>query len=125
MPTVLVVEDSEINRLLFHDVLEEGGYQVIEAASAPEAIEKARQEHPDLILMDIGLPGMDGFEAARVLKADPSTRSIPIIALSGYTSGRDQRRAMMAGFDSYLAKPVEMAVLLSQVANLIAANAQE
>ena len=117
--TVLLVEDNEDNRTIYSTVLRHLGYQVIEAVDGLQAVALARSELPDLILMDISLPGMDGWEATRVLREDPSTRAIPIVALTAHALADDRKRAMEVGFDSYLAKPVEPNAVIAEVRRLI------
>jgi two-component system cell cycle response regulator DivK len=112
---VLLVEDNEDNRIIYSTVLRHLGYQVIEADDGLKAVALARSEHPDLILMDISIPGMDGWEATRVLRADPSTRAIPIIALTAHALADDRKRATDVGFTSYLTKPVEPNTVVAEV----------
>ena len=116
---MLLVEDNEDNRTIYSTVLRHLGYQVIEAVDGLQAVALARSELPDLILMDISLPGMDGWEATRVLREDPSTRAIPIVALTAHALADDRKRAMEVGFDSYLAKPVEPNAVIAEVRRLI------
>lgn len=104
--TVLVVEDNEDNRIIVRTVLQHVGYRVLEAVTGDEAIEVARDRHPDIILMDISLPVRDGWEATEVLKGDPATRDIPIVALTAHALPSDQERARAAGCDAYVPKPV-------------------
>jgi len=105
---ILVVEDNPDNRILIADVLESLGYVVIIATDGNEGIEKARAEHPDLILMDISLPVMDGLAATTTLKADPTVRHIPIIALTAHAMVGDRDRALNAGCDDYISKPIDL-----------------
>jgi CheY-like chemotaxis protein len=112
---LLLVEDNEDNRTIYATVLRHLGYQVIEAQDGVQAVALARSEHPDLILMDISIPGMDGWEATRVLKGDPSTRDIPIVALTAHALSDDRERAAEVGFSSYLAKPVEPRTVVAEV----------
>jgi CheY-like chemotaxis protein len=112
---VLLVEDNEDNRTIYSTVLRHLGYQVIEAADGVEAVALARSEHPDLILMDISIPRMDGWEATRVLRRDASTRDIPIIALTAHALSDDRARATEVGFSSYLAKPIEPNAVVAEV----------
>ncbi|MEP7066313.1 MAG: response regulator, partial [Gemmatimonadota bacterium] len=103
--TVLLVEDNEDNRIVYSTILQHFGYVVMEALNGEEGIAKARAERPDLILMDISIPVIDGWEATQVLKRDPETRGIPIIALTAHALASDREKAMEVGCDSYLAKP--------------------
>ena len=113
--TVLLVEDNEDNRIVYSTILRHFGYTVTEALNGEEGIAKARTEKPDLILMDISIPDVDGWEATIVLKADPLTRAIPIIAVTAHVLPGDERRSMEAGCDGYLAKPVSPGALIAEV----------
>src|SRR5580765_4282575 len=104
---VLLVEDNEDNRIVYSTILKHFGYEVTEALNGEEGIAKARSEKPDLILMDISIPIIDGWEATQVLKHDPGTRDIPIIALTAHALASDREKAMEVGCDGYLAKPCE------------------
>ncbi|MHB0867426.1 MAG: response regulator [Thermoleophilia bacterium] len=103
---ILVVEDNPMNLLLVKDLLEVAGFMVIPARSGQEALRVARQEHPDLILMDIQLPLMDGLEATRLLQQDEDTRDIKIVALTAHAMRGDEERARLAGCCGYIAKPI-------------------
>jgi CheY-like chemotaxis protein len=118
--TVLVVDDHALNRKLVRDVLGHAGYRVLEAGDAAGGIELAREHVPDLILMDIQLPGIDGVEALRRLRADDVTAAIPVVALTALAMKEDRERCLAAGFDGYLEKPVSVRALPGQVAALIA-----
>jgi two-component system cell cycle response regulator DivK len=102
---ILVVEDDADNRRIVVKVLSMEGYETLEAADGRSALAVARREHPDLIIMDLAIPGMDGWEASRRLKADPQTADIPIIALTAFAMRGDEERAREAGCDGYLPKP--------------------
>ena len=104
--TILIVEDNNSNRLLMSDILNYQGYTVLEAKNGVEGIEKARKYRPDLVLMDIQMPVMDGFTAARILKDDPLTRQIRLIAITAFAMHGDRERILAAGFDDYIAKPI-------------------
>jgi two-component system cell cycle response regulator DivK len=117
--TVLVVEDNALNLKLVRDVLGHAGYRVLEAGDAERGISIAREERPDLILMDIQLPGIDGVEALRRLRADDATKSIPVVALTALAMKEDRERFMSAGFDGYLEKPLSVPSLADHVAELI------
>jgi len=104
---VLVVEDHAFNLLLVRLLLERAGYTVLAAKTAEEGIEIARREAPELILMDISLPGMSGLEATRILKSEPGTREICIVGLSAYAMKADAERALAAGCDGYVTKPID------------------
>ncbi|MES3033502.1 MAG: response regulator [Gemmatimonadota bacterium] len=114
-PLVLVAEDNEDNRLIATTMLRYSGYRVIEATTGIEALHMARTERPALILMDVGMPEMDGWEASRTLKADPETRSIVILAFTAHALPADREQAMRVGCDGYLAKPVEPLRLIREV----------
>ena len=113
--TVLVVEDNPVNRKLARNVLRSRGYRVLEADTGEEGIEIARRERPQLILMDLQLPGLDGMEATRRLKADPRTSAIPVVALSAHAQGVDEERARAAGCAGYIAKPIRLSRFPQQV----------
>ena len=116
---VLVVEDNPSNRKLVTVVLEHAGHRILEAQTAEEGIALARANAPDLILMDIQLPGMDGLEALEHLRADGDTASIPVAALTAYAMTDDRERLLAAGFDAYLEKPITARDLPGQVAALL------
>ena len=113
--TLLLVEDNEDNRTIYCTVLRHHGYEVIEAQDGVRAVELARSEHPDLILMDISIPRMDGWEATRVLRGDPRTQAIPIIALTAHALADNHERATEVGFSSYLAKPIEPRLVVAEI----------
>jgi two-component system cell cycle response regulator DivK len=113
--TVLLVEDNEDNRIIYATALRYAGYTVIEAITGTEGIRQAREGHPDLILMDISVPEIDGWEATTILKADPATRHIPIVAVTAHALPGDEERSMAAGCDGYLAKPIPPAMLIAEV----------
>ena len=115
MTTVLLVEDNADNRAIYTDVLEHAGYRVVTAADGEAGVHLACELHPDLILMDISMPVMDGFLATRLLRADPGTRDIPIIAVTAHAMEGDRETALHSGFDGYLAKPVSPRMVLGEV----------
>jgi CheY-like chemotaxis protein/class 3 adenylate cyclase len=117
--TILVVEDNALNRKLVRDVLQSQGYAVVEAETAEAGIEAARAQHPRLILMDIQLPGMDGASAARILRADPATRAIPIVAVTASVMPSHRAEVMSAGFDGFQIKPISVASLIEEVHRLL------
>jgi CheY-like chemotaxis protein len=104
--TVLIVEDNEDNRLIYSQYLTHGGFRVLEASNGAEGVDVARRERPDIVLMDISMPVMDGLTATRVLKADEALRSIPVIALTAHAMASDEAMAREAGCDGYISKPV-------------------
>lgn len=118
MPTVLIVEDNERNLRLARDVLAYGGFNTEEATTAEVGIELAAAHLPDVILMDVQLPGMDGMEALAALRADARTRAIPVIAVTAFAMGGDRERMLETGFDGYVSKPVDIDVLLATVGDL-------
>jgi two-component system, cell cycle response regulator DivK len=113
--TVLLVEDNEDNRIVYTTILKYYGYRVLEAHDGIEGVSLAREAHPDLILMDVGLPGLDGWEATRQLKADEETRQIPVVALTAHALAEHRAQAIAAGCDGYLAKPVEPREVVAEV----------
>ena len=123
--TVLLVEDNEDNRIIYSTVLRHLGYEVLEAQDGVEAVELARSALPDLILMDISIPRMDGWEATRILRGDPRTHAIPIIALTAHALADDRERATEVGFSSYLAKPIEPRVVVAEVRRWIGDGAEK
>ncbi|MBI3734113.1 MAG: response regulator [Chloroflexi bacterium] len=120
MPKLLLVEDNEMNRDMLSRRLERRGYQVAVAVDGQEGIAKARAEMPDLILMDMSLPVLDGWEATRQLKAAPDTRAIPIIALTAHAMSGDREKALEMGCDDYDTKPIELPRLLAKIESLLA-----
>ncbi|MBV9774412.1 MAG: response regulator [Gemmatimonadetes bacterium] len=113
--TILLVEDNEDNRTVYRVILEHYGYRVLEARDGEDGIRQAREARPDLILMDISIPIIDGWEATRTLKDDPGTAHIPIVALTAHALAADRTRALEAGCDGYLAKPVEPRKVVAEV----------
>ena len=113
--TVLLVEDSDDNRFVYSTILRYAGYRVLEAVNGAEGIARARADHPDLILMDVSMPLIDGWQATRTLKQDPATCPIPIIALTAHSRTEDRKLAGEVGFDGYLAKPAEPRIVLEEV----------
>ena len=114
---ILIVEDNEKNRCLFRDILTFNGYEVAVAADGYEGVALARELMPDLILMDIQMPGMDGMIAVGILKRDPATSGLKIIALTSFAMQGDQEKFLAAGFDGYLSKPIstrELPLLVKQ-----------
>ena len=123
--TVLLVEDNEDNRIIYSTVLRHQGYGVVEAFDGARAIELARSVLPDIILMDISIPEIDGWEATKILKADESTSAIPIVALTAHALAADRARAERVGCDGYLAKPVEPRRVVEEVQRLLGGAAAE
>ena len=113
--TVLLVEDNEDNLVIYSTILRHSGFEVIEARDGQAGIDAARANHPGLILMDVSIPLVDGWEATRRIKADPATADIPIVALTAHALPTDQIKAAEAGCDGYIAKPAEPRVVLATV----------
>lgn len=112
---ILVVEDEEDNRRIVRDLLTSVGYEIIEAVTGLEGVTAAETHRPDLILMDIQLPGLDGYEATRRIKANPTLCHIPIIVVTSYALSGDDVKAFAAGCDAYIAKPFSPRVLLAKI----------
>jgi two-component system cell cycle response regulator DivK len=119
MKKILVIEDTPDNRRIIRLVMERAGYEVVEAVNGAEGIEMARSTRPDLILMDIQLPVIDGYEATRRLKADPDLKAIPVIAVTSYALSGDEAKTRAAGCDGYMAKPFSPKALLQLVQSFI------
>jgi CheY-like chemotaxis protein len=123
MPKVLLVEDSEESRDGLARHLRRKGYETLIAVDGRQGVDMAQTESPDLILMDMSLPVLDGWEATRQLKATPQTRGIPVIALTAHAMAGDREKALEAGCDDYDTKPVEVARLLAKIESLLAKRA--
>ncbi len=112
---ILVVEDHEDNRQILRDLLASAGYEMIEAENGEAGVAAAAAHHPDLILMDIQLPILDGYEATRRIKSDPALNAIPIIVVTSYALSGDEDKARLAGCDAYVAKPYSPRLLLARI----------
>ena len=112
---ILVVEDQEDNRQILRDLLLSSGYEILEAGDGLQAIEQAAKHRPDLILMDIQLPVLDGYESTRRIKANPDLNMIPIIVVTSYALSGDEEKARAAGCDAYVAKPFSPRALLAKM----------
>jgi two-component system, cell cycle response regulator DivK len=112
---ILVVEDQEDNRQILRDLLGNAGYELIEAENGEEALAAVARQRPDLILMDIQLPVMDGYEATRRIRTNPDLKSVPIIAVTSYALAGDESKALAAGCDGYVSKPYSPRELLAKV----------
>jgi two-component system cell cycle response regulator DivK len=112
---ILVVEDQEDNRQIIRDLLSATDYEIMEAESGEQALDAVAKQRPDLILMDIQLPGIDGYEVTRRIKADPEMRSIPIIAVTSYALSGEEQKARAAGCDEYVPKPYSPRQLLAKI----------
>ena len=121
MSVILIVEDNEKNMKLVRDVLQVKGYQTLEAATAEDGIALAQAHSPDLVLMDIQLPGMNGIEALGVLRANPATARIPVIAVTASVMQQDRKLITEAGFDAYIGKPINLKEFLQAVREMIEA----
>ena len=119
MPRILLVEDNEMNRDMLSRRLERKGFQVVLAVDGKEGVEMAASHAPDLVLMDMSLPVLDGWEATRRLKAAPATRHLPVIALTAHAMSGDRERALEAGCDDYDTKPIELPRLLGKIEALL------
>ena len=115
MSVILIVEDNEKNMILLRDVLQFKGYQTLEAATGTEGLRLAREALPDLVLMDIQLPDIDGITAFERLRADPQTQKIPVIAVSASAMPDDQQRIIASGFDAYITKPINVKSFIGTV----------
>ena len=118
MKKVLIVEDNEMNRDMLSRRLERRGFSVVLAADGAEGVAMSKSELPDIVLMDMSLPVMNGWEATRAIKADPATQNTPVIALTAHSMPGDREKAMEAGCDDYDVKPVELPRLLEKMAAL-------
>ena len=122
MSLILIVEDNEKNMKLVRDVLQVKGYQTLEAGTAEDGIALAQAHSPDLVLMDIQLPGMNGIEALGVLRANPATARIPVIAVTASVMQQDRKLITEAGFDAYIGKPINLKEFLQAVREMIEAR---
>ncbi len=120
MAKILLVEDNEMNRDMLSRRLQRRGYEVVLAVDGPSGVQAAQTDTPDLVLMDMSLPVVDGWEAARLLKSDPATKHVPIIALTAHAMSGDREKALEAGCDDYDTKPVELPRLLEKIEALLA-----
>lgn len=120
MPKILLVEDNEMNRDMLSRRLTRNGFEITIAVNGQEGVDKATSDRPDLILMDMSLPVMDGWEATRQIKANAGTRAIPVIALTAHAMADDKAKALAAGCDDFDTKPVELPRLLQKIHALLA-----
>jgi two-component system cell cycle response regulator DivK len=125
MPKVLLVEDNEMNRDMLSRRLQRKGFEVVMAMDGAEGVAMAQSENPDLILMDMSLPVMSGWDATRSLKSDPGTRAIPVIALTAHAMESDRQKAKEAGCDDYDTKPINLPVLLKKIDDLLQTRSAE
>jgi len=122
---VLLVEDNELNRDMLSRRLARRGFHVVTAMDGAEAIQQTNEIKPDLILMDMGLPGLNGWDATRRIKANPETNAIPVIALTAHAMNVDREQALAAGCDAFETKPVELERLLTTIQNLLSLREQK
>ncbi len=115
--TILIVEDNELNMKLFNDLLEAHGYRTLQARNGVEAVELARQHHPNLILMDIQLPEVSGLQVTQWIKDDESLRSIPVVAITAFAMKGDEEKIRQGGCEAYLSKPISVVKFLETVRN--------
>jgi two-component system cell cycle response regulator DivK len=121
MSTVLIVEDNDKNMKLARDVLQAKGYQTLEAETGEEGVRLAKERKPDLVLMDIQLPGINGIEAFKQIRADPKTARIPVVALTASVTPTDRSQITAAGFDAFVGKPINLKEFLDTVKRLVEA----
>ena len=119
---ILIVEDNEKNRKLVRDTLRVKGYETIEAETGEDGVRLAKEASPALVLMDIQLPGIDGITALKQLREDPTTRSIPVIAVTASVMAQDRQKIMAAGFDAYQGKPISVKELLATIRQVLDAR---
>ena len=120
MSKILLVEDNEMNRDMLSRSLQRRGYEVVIAVDGAEGVALASSENPDLVLMDMSLPVMDGWEATKTIKANPNTNTIPVIALTAHAMSGDRAKALEAGCDDYDTKPIELSRLLEKIKAFLA-----
>jgi len=121
---ILIVEDNPKNLKLVRDTLQVRGYRTIEAGTGEEGVQLAREQHPALVLMDIQLPGISGVEAFRQLRADPATRTIPVVAVTASVMAQERQKVMAAGFDGFQGKPISVRELLETVRQILDKSAR-
>ena len=124
-PTILIIEDNPLNVELATDLLEAGGFVIYSSGSAEDGIRRAQELFPDLVLMDIGLPGMDGLCATKALKTNPATAHLPVVGLTAHAMKGDEGIALTAGCDGYLTKPIDTRNFVALVKDFIAIHTQK
>jgi two-component system cell cycle response regulator DivK len=117
---ILIIEDNAKNLKLVRDVLQFNGYRTAEAITAEDGLVLARSQHPALVLLDLQLPGMDGFAALRELRADPITKGIPVMAVTASAMERDRQKILEAGFDGYMTKPIQVKEFAKEIRTMLA-----
>lgn len=124
MTTILIVEDNPMNMKLARDILEAKGYTVITAENGEDGVRVATEQRPNLVLMDIQLPGIDGVEAFAQLRADPSTAAVPVIAFTASVTATDRSRVADAGFDAFVSKPIDLKSFLATIQGVVGNSEQ-
>ncbi len=124
MTTILLIEDNDLNRDMLSRRLQKRGYEIVMAVDGESGVAKAQSDTPALILMDMSLPGIDGWEATRILKGSPATRHIPIMALTAHAMASDRDKALAAGCDDFDTKPIDLPRLLQKIATLLKQGSQ-
>jgi two-component system, cell cycle response regulator DivK len=124
MPKLLVVEDNEMNRTMLVRRLRRRGFEIVEAENGWEAVAAVHQHHPDLVLMDMNLPALDGWTATRTLKSDLSTAATPVIALTAHAMSADREQALAAGCSGYVTKPIDLPQLLAVIETFLTTKAR-
>jgi CheY-like chemotaxis protein len=119
MTKILIAEDNATNRELFRELLEARGYIVDEACDGPEALEMLEQTHPDILLLDIGMPVLDGFAVVRAIRENPLHAALPVLAVTAYAMQGDRERVLSSGFDGYLSKPIDAKALAEELERLL------
>jgi CheY-like chemotaxis protein len=119
MTKILIAEDNATNRELFRELLEARGYTVVEACDGLEALRMIEQERPDMLLLDIGMPGLDGFAVVRAIREKPNLFALPVLAVTAYAMQGDRERVLKAGFDGYLSKPINAKALAQELERLL------
>ena len=119
MPRVLIVEDNELNMKLFHDLLEASGMTILQTRNGIDALKVAKEDRPDLIVMDIQLPEMSGLEVTEKIKADPELRPIPVVAVTAFAMKGDEERIRAAGCEAYLSKPISIDRFISTIKSFL------
>jgi len=112
---ILIIEDNDRNRIILRDILMCNDYAVVEASNGRDGIEVARKEQPDLILLDIQMPGMDGYDTGKLLKSSPETKFIPLVAVTSYAMEGDKNKILASGIDDYISKPYDVSDMVTMV----------
>jgi CheY-like chemotaxis protein len=123
MKKILIAEDNPVNRELLRELLEMQDYEVFEACNGQEALDMIEQLRPDLLILDLGMPVLDGFGAIRKIRADPAFAGLPVLAATAYAMRGDREKTLEAGFDGYVSKPIQPAALKQEIARLLSMQA--